>query len=62
MLSNVDAQQSVDQSTVMTPENVTSNIESKNVESQSDDIGEYPSAINQGQLFSIIENGEFHFE
>ncbi|XP_044751583.1 uncharacterized protein LOC123311595 [Coccinella septempunctata] len=46
-----------DQSTMMTPENATLNVDSKGVETQSEDIGEYPSAISQGQLFSIIENG-----
>lgn len=32
--------------------------EAKDVETQPEDAGEYPSAISQGQLFSIIENGE----
>lgn len=38
------------------PSSNTENAEKKVTESE--DAGEYPSAINQGQLFSIIENGE----
>lgn len=36
----------------------TETAETKAGETQSEDVGEYPSAINQGQLFSIIENGK----
>lgn len=36
----------------------TESAEIKVGEAQNVDVGEYPSAINQGQLFSIIENGE----
>lgn len=36
---------------------VASTAESKSNENEAD--AEYPSAINQGQLFSIIENGEY---
>lgn len=42
-----------------TPPSKTETAEVKVEETQTDDAGEYPSAINQGQLFSIIENGEF---
>ncbi|XP_044267662.1 uncharacterized protein LOC123013291 [Tribolium madens] len=31
--------------------------EPKTLNTESGDVGEYPAAINQGQLFSIIENG-----
>lgn len=41
---------------------VASSAESKFTEHDVDDTGaEYPSAINQGQLFSIIENGNMLF-
>lgn len=42
------------------PASKTETAETKVGETQSEDAGEYPSAINQGQLFSIIENGEKH--
>lgn len=44
-------------SSTMSPENITMVADQKMAEARNDDIGEYPSAISQGQLFSIIENG-----
>lgn len=43
-----------------TPSSKAETAETKTGETQPDDVGEYQSAISQGQLFSIIENGEEH--
>lgn len=56
--SNVENVSPIAKVSTETPLGKTEATETKIGEAQNEDVGEYPSAINQGQLFSIIENGE----